>query len=198
MKPIKHIDLWILKLSNNNVIKLESFKSIGTLDISSNYIKSIDFLSKNIKYLDLSINELENVEFLSNYTFISLNLTNNKIRDISSVNLANHKLKTIDLTMNKISLNSYLFGFDVGDDLETIYLDLDSIDSIKKLVNNRIVKHNQYYVFYKALFVIFSQQMEHVDCEFQLNYLKRNIVINLFYSFQIENFVLNCQNLLLN
>ena len=36
-----------------------------------------------------------------------------------------------------------------------------------------------------------------VDCKLQLKYLRNMIQLNLFYSFQIQNFLLKCKNYIL-
>ena len=98
----------------------------------------------------------------------------------------------IDLALNPFEGNQILFDHHIGENLNIIYLDVNSTKLFKNLRNNRIFKENENYIFYKTLYIILREKLDHVDCQLQLNFLKENILLNLFYSYQVDIFLSLC------
>ena len=78
-----------------------------------------------------------------------------------------------------------------------ISIDLDSIETIisNNLTNKRISRQTSKYIFYNPLFIIIKNDLNFIDCNRQIKYATENILFNLFYSFQVENFLSKCANI---
>ncbi len=197
-------NLMSLKLSKNKIIFLpnrlfENFVHLIRLDLSFNSIKRIDsfgaFLEKKLTVLDLSYNKIEDINFLFNFTAINeLNMNNNLIKEIGALNFSLINHEKIDISNNDIILRNYSINH-IGKHLKNIYIDANSIELFKNLKNDRIVKKNSIYSFYKSVFIIDPNQLYFVDCKLQLAFSKRMIHFNLFYLFQVQNFFSNCNNI---
>jgi Leucine-rich repeat (LRR) protein len=201
---IKDLELISLNLSNNKIKHIpdqlfENIKTLVELDLSFNYIKYIDKFGCNNKenfiLLDLSKNELENVDFLLDCKYVrEIRINGNKIRNISSKIFNIPSLLTIDLSFNPFEGNQIPFNNEIGENLNTLYLDVNSVKLFVNLRNDRISKENENYIFYKTFYIISFEKLDHVDCLLQQQFLKRNILLNLFYSYQIDNFLSLCTN----
>lgn len=107
LKPIKNnTSIRWLYASKNNITSLDGLHnliSLEELDVQSNKIQLIDALSNclNLKYLYLKDNLIKDVSVISNLTNInSLSLKNNRIESVNG--LQNLNSYTLDLSNNKI------------------------------------------------------------------------------------------------
>ena len=206
----------IQKLKNLNVLKLThnriSYIPTGIFDnlnnlvecyLGLNSIKHIDSIGcktmLKFSYLDLSQNELEYFDFVTDCKNLGkLNVSHNRIKKMPS-NLSNLKsLHEIDISFNeKIDDNNHLFIElnRITEKIVKINLDSNSVKLFEKYVNNHLISHVGNYDFYKAYFLNVKSNLEFVDCKLQIEYLSRKILLNLFYVYQIENFLTNCKDL---
>jgi Leucine-rich repeat (LRR) protein len=196
--------LWSLEMSRNKISYLpnglfNNFKSLSRLDLSFNLIKEIDsfgpYLTKNLKTIYLNNNQLKKIPYFANYTNLGeLILNNNNIDFIDVFNFSMNQLRTIDISFNSINSNNIIhIDINIGNDLKIVYIDLDTIDLLVNLNNYRINRENLYFKFYKSLYIIIKSDLNLVDCQLQLKYLKNKIHVNLFYLFQVQNFLSSCK-----
>ncbi len=197
-------ELRILELTKNRIRFIpnglfDNFKFLFDLKLGFNYIKKLDsfgaFVENKLKIFDLSHNQIENDTFLRNFSSLTeLKLNNNSIKNVNLIDLNKiNDIRTIDLSFNKIQLNQMREFFKIGPNLTTILIDLNLIELFDKVENERCIKQNEFIKFYKSLFIVTKNQLDFVDCQLQLKYLKKMILLNLFYSFQIQNFLSNCK-----
>ena len=195
-----------LKISNNKLNQLpnrlfDNFMSLSKIDLSLNQIKSIDSFDcrqkTKINKLDLSNNQLENVDFIFDCSIINeIRLNNNQIRHIQLEILSYYYLKILDISFNPIEVrNQNLINLKIGENLMEIVLSINSIDLIQGLTNNRLIKQNEKNAFYKVLYIVLIDKLDYFDCKIQLDFLKRNILLNLFYSYQIDYFLSFCNKI---
>jgi Leucine-rich repeat (LRR) protein len=193
-----------LIIANNKIKEIpnhlfDNLTALSELNLSGNKIKYIDSLDchnkNNFILLDLSKNELENVDFLLDCkTIREIKVNNNKIKYISDKIFSHFYLRTIDLSFNPIDDTKVIFNDEIGENLETLFLDVNSSKSFKNLSNNRLIKQNEKSIFYKALYILLDDRLNHIDCQLQLDFLKKNILLNLFYSYQADIFLMSCTN----
>ena len=119
-----------------------------------------------------------------------------QINNISMINFNIYQLESIDLSNNLIKSNTSheILNNQIGWNLNIIYIDAKALKSIENLENNRIIRQIEGYTFYKALFIVVKSELDFVDCDLQLRFSKKNFILNLFYSNQIETFLFHCQN----
>ena len=100
-----------------------------------------------------------------------------------------HYLCLIDLSHNHHpNLNPNLHYVFIEKNYENLYT---------KIKNNRLFKKTVcMYSFLLSLFLVTPIDYYYGNCKDKLDYLKRNIHFDLFYQFQIDNFVLDCLNFL--
>jgi internalin A len=198
--------LRILELSRNKIRFIpnglfDDLNYLSEIHLGFNLIKQVNlfgsFLENNLIRLDLSNNMIEKINVSANFTALDeFKISNNLIADINSIRFDYRKLKTIDLSFNRIKSFNTTEIKNIGKQLTTILIDADSIELFKNIKNDRILKKNTIYTFYKSLNIITKSQLDFVDCQLQLKYLKNMIQLNMLYSFQIENIFSNCKILL--
>ena len=108
-------------------------------------------------------------------------------------------LKIIDISYNHI-INVKSSGISssykiTNQHLKFIYMDSTLIKPLTVLKNDRIEKNIRNTNFYNALFLLIKSNLTYTDCVIQFNFLKNNIFLNLVYSYQIDSFLLNCNNI---
>ena len=59
-----------------------------------------------------------------------------------------------------------------------------------------MVKQNENNIFYKALFINLNRGHDYSNCLLQLHFLKRNILLNLIYLQQVDNFLESCRQII--
>ena len=69
------------------------------------------------------------------------------------------------------------------------------IKNLIKLKNLRIVSKKSRDIFLKSFNIIVKNDLSYVDCLVQLDFLKRNINMNLVFQFQIDSFNIKCKNI---
>jgi hypothetical protein len=110
----------------------------------------------------------------------------------------NNELLIVDLSSIK-NFNAKN-GSEIGAKLQKVFIDSTKIEKMKSLVNTRILSEHHYWSsisYLKGLYVVLKNDLDFVDCEFQIEFMKRNkIHLNLYYSFQITNFLNKCENYL--
>ena len=196
-------DLGKLYLSNNEINFIEpdlfdNFKYLWLVDLSHNKIKFLNSFGKSLilTHVDLSFNELSNVIFLNEYKSITnLTINNNQIENIDILILLNGNNVIVKLNMAMNPINNFGTGklMDLNKNLRFIFTDeliLNSLYSI--LINNRIQKKTDSVSFLLALYLVIPNNLFYGDCQLKINYLKRNIHFNLYYQFQIDHFLSNC------
>ena len=73
--------------------------------------------------------------------------------------------------------------------LERIFIDKESMKYFSKIINERTEYSKGNYKFLKSLNIITKDDSNFIDFHVQLDYLKRNIHLNLLYYHQIERLV---------
>ena len=201
--------LWTLELARNKISFIpiglfDNLKSLTKLDLSFNFIKKFDslgpYLFKIIRTIYLNNNQLNELIYLGNFCVLNeLKVNNNNIEDINSFNISSNELQTIDISFNSFQYtkknNSFLR---IGQNLKTVFVDFNLIELFDNLKNDRSVNRQiELFKFHKSLFIITQNMPDFVDCKLQLKYSRNMIQLNLFYSFQIQNFLLKCKNYIL-
>ena len=193
-----------LKLSNNMISKIPSrlfynFESLQELDLSSNHIKLIDSIgckqNKRFYVVDLSKNELENVDFLQSCSssLRQIKLNHNKITNLSSANFFRYpNLRKIDLSYNPLEISQ---DIKIAENLFEITLDANLVRSFINLQYNYLFKTTRKYLFYKTLTIRLHDQLNFVDCRLQIEFAKKNVLLNLFNAYQIDHFLSVCSKL---
>jgi hypothetical protein len=137
---------------------------------------------------------LENVEFLENCSMLGeLKLSKNNIKNIK-IQLNNQDIKKIDISFNQIELINFDLDKKLGQYLESISIDPSAIKWFTNFRNDRIIKKTDLYLIYKTLYLILKSKLNYVDCKLQIDLSKKNILLNLFYPKQIDNFFTICKN----
>ena len=160
------------------------------LDLSENNLtKLFDCKPFHIENISLSNNQLENVDLLSKFTTLYIiNLNNNKISYLNSDILhSNYNLVSFDFSRNQIKNGTFIY--DLNKRLERIFIDKESMKYFSKIINERTEYSKGNYKFLKSLNIITKDDSNFIDFHVQLDYLKRNIHLNLLYYHQIERLV---------
>ena len=191
--------LQTLKLSNNNISFIEDdlfneMYFLRYLDLSNNKIRSISSVgchNNRLFSIYLSNNLIENIQFLTDCTNLSmLSINNNKI-DAYPIILNNFKsLFLMDMSFNK--MKSVSLQYEIGDLLRILTIDVENIDSFKYLKNDRLISQNFKTNYFKVL--VLDIKTDFIDCKLQLDFLKLNILLNLYYSNKVNTFVSLCKN----
>ena len=79
--------------------------------------------------------------------------------------------------------------------MRVIYIQYDNIMLLEHFVNKRLIQKNGLNFFYKALFIVIKNDLDYLDCQLQLSYIRKMILLNLFYQHQIENFITVCKSI---
>ena len=206
LKDMKNIDNLIL---SNNMIKFidRNFLSqndiINYIDLSNNQLKLFEPFGLNtVVYLNLSFNKLKNMSFVSKYKKIeNLYINNNELEsepsllnDQISILIGSNQLHEIDISFND-KINEFKVNV-IGQGLNYFQCDKVMIKNLLKLKNLRIVSKKSRDVFLKSFNIIVKNDLSYVDCLVQLDFLKRNINMNLVFQFQIDSFInIKCKNI---
>ena len=86
---------------------------------------------------------------------------------------------------NLLDLNKNLIHYLTNDNYY-----LDSLFSDKR--NERIRKKSDHYSFLAVLNIVTPNDLLYGSCRLKLDFLRRNIHFNLYYQFQIDHFISNC------
>ena len=193
-----------LKLKNNKIRQIpngffDSLNKLIMLYLGSNRITQIDqIVSLNdLNILDLSNNEIESL-FLTDASYIRLIFINDNINSTLKrfqFNFYEHLIKFDASFIKNIEINAQSV---TKENLNLIFIDETKINSIQNITNQRILmnKNIEYsFIYYKSLFVLIKNDLNYVNCYIQIELVKRNkIHLNLYYPFQVENFLNICQN----
>jgi len=133
IKDVKHLpeSLIELKLSTNQITKIELPKNLLMINLTSNYLKSIPQMPKTIQTINLSYNLINKIENLEQLNVSNLNLSSNEIKKIE--NIRNTNLRVLNITQNEINEINNL-----PESLDTL---LCSANKIKKLILNKNLKN---------------------------------------------------------
>ena len=78
------------------------------------------------------------------------------------------------------------------------------ICKLSKLLNKKhtahnkrisLTKNNGNYIFLMSMNIIFGDNLKYVNCEETIYWIKRNVLINLYYSYQIDLFFAKCKQI---
>ena len=197
---IKKLKLIIILQFRNNKINhipvglFNDFEFLIHFDFGSNNIKCLDTIGSSkiadgVNTIRLNRNLLTSLSFLENFTsLIDLNVSENQIKHFTLYSVTN--LINVDISFNPIE-NIY-----IGRNVRYLFIDLNLIEMFDDVQNERIVKITDKYVFLKSLYVVLNDQknngLNYVDCKLQRKLLVQRIFLNLLFSFQIENYLMNC------
>jgi Leucine-rich repeat (LRR) protein len=189
-----------LRLSSNQIIDLSGLRNITNLyynlDLSSNQIVDLGALSNLTKlvWLDLSFNQIVDIsplQFL--LSLYNLSLSHNNISDIQIIsNFTN--LIQLRLSFNNI-FSVQNASFDQLISLQQVFIDKPLISLFDKRENFRIDRKKAKYIFLISLFLVIEQDLKYHDCEQTLDFIQRNIHLNLFYYDQIDSFFDKCRQM---
>jgi hypothetical protein len=157
---------------------------------------------KELKYLDLSSNELVDISYLRKaYSIQSLNLSFNKITSFWPFKNSTLNLIELDISsfVNDEPIDDEItnvFDYENMPKIRRIFLNLNQLYLFEYFVNGKKrIKYNKTFLFKESIFLIVSNDFNYVDCELTLNYIKNGIHFNLFYEFQVINFINACKHL---
>ncbi len=175
-----------------NIDSVSNLRKLHLLYLKNNSLTNISSIEqiKSLFFIDLSYNRIENIDYLSNSPIFYLTLNNNNIRDIRVLKNMTYLTK-LDISSNSITKfekfsNEMIY-------LKQIFIDNDLISIIDDVRNIYFEKKNINYVYYQAIFAITtSKQDNRLDCLFVLKLSKRNILFNLLFNNQIEQFFNKC------
>ena len=198
-------DLGKLYLSNNLISFIDqdlfdNFSYLWLIDLSHNRIKQLESFGTSLilSHIDLSFNELSNVSFLFKYRKTkTLIINSNRIThfDLPVYLTLNKDITMVNLSMNQINQSESIKDLNIR--LNFIFIDKNYENLYSKIKNNRSLRNNVgSYSFLLSLFIVTPIDYSYGNCSVKLDYLKRNIHFNLFYQFQIDNFVFDCLNFL--
>lgn len=178
--------LYNLNLAFNQIRTINHATTVFNLNLTNNLITNIELLSnsKNLREFDISNNLIES---LSNK--LINNLTNLVSIDISN----NHKM------MNSKSAIEPLYVF--SKNLRKIFIDVNQLNmgKISNMENKQIIKYSKNMAsYYKSLYLITKDNFDYLDCNLTFKYLKKNVILNLFYQKQIDLFISKCLRLSLD
>ena len=104
-------------------------------------------------------------------------------------------LYALSLSFNNITSIQNI-SFDRLINLEQVFMDKPLIGLFDKRTNRRIVKKKaKKYTFLRSLFLIIEQELDYHDCDQTLEFIKRNIHLNLFYYNQTDSFFAKCRRM---
>ena len=147
--------------------------------------------------VNLSYNQLENVDFLANYTNLKIiQLNNNNIINIEKLFVNNNlnNVELFDVSFNTLNKNSNFKIEMIGSEWKRIYLNHQYLHYFSLKKNDRMIKKSGSNIFLKSLLLyIFMENGDYfVDCHVQIEFIKRNILVNLADYKQIETFFDKC------
>ena len=147
-----------------------------------------------MKRLDSSFNKIADISPLNNsLSLTNLSLSHNYIGDIQIIS------DFIDLKQLRLSFNNITsiqnVSFERLIKLEQVFIDQNLIALFDKRENHDIIKKKAKYTFLRSLFLVIEQDLEYHDCDQTLDFIQRNIHINLFYYDQIDSFFEKCRRI---
>ena len=160
------------------------------MDLSENNLtKLFDCKPFHLENINLSNNQLENVDLLSKFTsLVFIDLNNNQLSYLNSdIILSNNNLSKIDYSNNQIKNGKIMEK--INQKLQVLFLDKKSINYFSKVKNDRFVMSKGNVMFLKSISIILNDDLNFIDFDIQLEFLKRNIHLNLYYHHQIERFI---------
>ena len=182
------MQLTTLELGNNQIeavnLDFKLFTRLGTLNLTNNRLKNIDFLNFSfhplINFLDLSQNFIENI-------------TKHQFEVLDS-------LKKIDISRNPIqSIKNLKFNSSVLKEIRVSIsnLELEAIDDLRRSVKPQIEKNLQglNMVYLKSIFI--EDDDYPLNCSTTLLFLRENILFNLYSLADKKLFYESCSNIIL-
>ena len=181
-----------LSLANNSIGFLDqrtfsNLLQLGYLNLSYNHIESISrFLfakSYNLKILDLSYNRLKSIE---DFSFVELSL-------LQDFHLNNNRLEFVLFENSLFGLSSLVNLF--------ITYEFISNSENKQVLLGSLKPHVERFVngitYYKAINMLYeiNEMFQHDECQIVLDFLKRNIQVNLKSDYDLLVFLYNCEKL---
>jgi Leucine-rich repeat (LRR) protein len=168
-------------------------KRLELLDLVDNRIRNIDALRNmsEITWLYLSNNSIRDIEPIKHLVKLKeLSLSYNKIERIQPLsNLTN--LKFLNISFNNVNLsltNESLYRLT---NLKKAFIDKKLIVLFDKMVNKNIKKRNVYTFLY-SIFIVTEDDLDFHNCSLTLDFIKRNVHLNLYYWNQIDSFLDKC------
>ena len=152
-----------------------------------------------MSYLDLSFNKIEDISYLKKLDALSeLNIKNNKINCFRLfVNHSFSSLTQLKINENKNECqdeNKQEIDYDNLPCLNKVFFDLNQSYLFKNFINRKkSIEKYKFVIFKESIFFIVTNYLNYLDCDLALGYLKNGIYFNLFYDFQINNFLSMCK-----
>ena len=165
------------------------------MQLRNNQIKSIDSYLKGLKFLtklELSFNFIENIDCLSEMIYLKyLNVRNNNIIDIDFI-VSNWfaNLEKIEIDHNPIV--SHRSKFKIVNKLKYAFINLDDA-MIFNQYNNQRLKKRAFFSFFESFYIITNDNLNYLNCNLTISYLRKNVLFNLYYHYQIDQFISTCK-----
>ena len=176
------------------------------------YLDSIQYL-QYLKVINVSYNKISNIEVIEKLTMIELvDLSHNQIHYVVSLSHMS-KLTVLYLSFNFVESVESLIDFNRHYNLELLVIkktnsnlfsiNRDNFLLMSKNKNNRIVRYNGNYVFIKSFNLITKDVISSSsdltdDCQLVLDFLKKNVHLNLYSHEQAKDFIYKCKFIDLN
>jgi Leucine-rich repeat (LRR) protein len=151
---------------------------------------------KQMTWLYLSSNSIRDVEPIKHlHKLKELSLSHNNIENIQPL-LCLTNLERLNVSFNKINLSLMTEGKEIingiANKLKKAFIDKNMILVFDKKVNNNLKKRNVYTFLY-SMFIVTEDDLEYLNCLKTIDFLKRNVHLNLYYYDQIDNFLIKCK-----
>ena len=153
---------------------LSNLTKLNNLYLDSNQIADISPLKYLISLTNLSLSHksLSDIHIISNFT----------------------KLEQLRLSFNNIN-SIQNASFDRLINFQQVFIDKPLVALFAKRENQKIIKKKCRYTFLRSLFLVIESDLEYHDCDQTLDFIQRNIHINLFYYDQIDFFFEKCRRM---
>jgi hypothetical protein len=197
---------------------MNSQSHIFEIDLKNNCLISIEFDCKinRLKNLDLSFNQLEFVKFKSVKHVSYSKLNNNNLRDFDNfknitfdklLDISNNNYEKIEFSSEFNELNELkidgnnrlneINGFENLRELKFVQLKRDQLDLFKNIRNLRLKAKRFKHVFLESLYLNFVNLNNLFDeagiCEIIVEFLSRNIHVDLLSFEKVEKFINACK-----
>ena len=198
---IKYLfELFIVELENNQINDISMIRNltkISQLMLKNNQINYIeinlfDKLTK-LEILDLSLNNIREFDSMLPRLVKHVNISHNQMTNIPNVS----HLK--NLFRLDISFNKRLIRFDSIENilnssiLRQLFIDKSLIKYLNKSLNQRVAKiKSDHYLFLLSFHVNINDDLEYLNCQLSIDFIRRNIHLNLFYQEQLKRFLKFC------
>ena len=199
-------DMETLILSNNKIDDLNSLLKMSRLlylYADNNNLTNVRFISnlRDLLFLDLSFNQIEDIKYLRKLkTMKHLNVNNNH-KNLTSFEIFSNssfgRLSHLDIfTKSSISnvSNNQNIKHENLPDINKIFIGSNQLNLFQRMINKK--PYNQKYKFSdfkESIFLILKDDLDYLDCDLTLSFLKNDVLFNLFHQFQVDNYLTKCK-----